>query len=262
VSVMTKACHDNPASEFDRSCLDLGYLVGRKVTIFSEQYPGQPLSARVVQATDDRVELERISGNRLLDNLVSNQAIVMQFIYKQEEVATSALFKRTGGGRTTVMVGQNAKPLKRRRFARVNSCRPINLAVLPVGSFRIHKLPYLRWLQTNLVDFSSGGALFDTSSVLHDSTYLLVNVELESYDFPPLLIGSVRHCLSLDAGHCHVGIEFIITEQRNKHFPGALSSNIPRSAFEYSYLHRKSLNSHITAWMHKNPQNSNQGNFE
>lgn len=256
------AGHDNPTSEFDCSSLDLGQLVGRKVTIFSRQYPGRPLTARVVQTAGDKLALERVAGNALLDNLVSNQKVVMQFMYKQEEVATTAVFRRTNGGRSTVMVGSTATPLRRRRFVRVKSHRPVNLAVLPTGSFQKHKLPYLRWLQTDLVDFASGGVLFDINSVMHDGTYLFVNVELESQTFPPLLIGSVRHCLPLEAGHFRVGLEFIVAEQRNKHFSKPLLKNLPPSAFEYSYLHRKSLNGHISAWMQQNPQNSNQGYFK
>lgn len=262
MSTSPPAGHDHPTSEFDRSCLDLGQLVGRKVTIFSRQFPGRPLTARVVQTAGGKVALERVAGDTHLDNLVSNQTVVMQFMYKQEEVATSAVFKRTDGGRTTVMVGQTAKPLRRRRFVRVKSRRPINLAVLPTVSFQKRKLPHLRWLQTDLVDFASGGALFDINSVMHDGTYLLVNVELESYAFPPLLIGNVRHCLPLEAGHFRVGLEFIVAEQRTKHFSRPLLENLPPSAFAYSYLHRKSLNSHISAWMQQNPQNRNQGYFK
>lgn len=253
---------DHPTPEFDRSYLDLGQLVGRKITIFSRQYPGRPLTARVVQAAGDRIALERVSSDTLLENLVSNQEVVLQFLYKKEEVAMSAVFKRTDGGRTTVMVGQTATPLRRRRFVRVKSRRPINLAVLPTGSFQKHKLSYLRWLQTDLVDFASGGALFDINSFLHDSTYLLVNVDLESHAFPPLLIGSVRHCHPLDAGYFRVGLEFIVAEQRTKHFSKRLLDNLPPSAFAYSYLHRKSLNGQISAWMQQNPQNKDQGNFK
>ncbi len=262
MSTAPSSSHDHSASEFDRSFLDLGQLVGRNVTIFSRQYPGRPLKARVVQAAVDKVALERVSGNTLLDNLVSNQEVVMQFVYKQEEVATSASFIRTDGGRSTVIVGQTVKPLKRRRFVRVNSRRPINLAVLPTGSFQRHKLPHLRWLQSNLVDFASGGTLFNINSLLPDSTYLLVNIEFESHDFPPLLIGNVRHCQPLEAGHFRVGVEFIVAEQRNKHFSKPLLDNLPPSALSYSYLHRKSLNGHITAWMQQNPQNSDQEYFK
>lgn len=262
MSTSPPAGHDHLTSEFDLSSLDLGQLVGRKVTIFSQQYPGRALTARVVQTAGDKVALEPVAGNTLLDNLVSNQKVVMQFMYKREEVSTSAVFRRTDGGRSTVMVGKTAKPLRRRRFVRAKSCRPINLAVLPTGSFQKHKLPYLRWLQTDLVDFASGGALFDINSVMHDGTYLLVNVELESYAFPPLLIGSVRHCLPLETGHFHVGLEFIVAEQRNKHFSKPLLENLPPSAFAYSYLHRKSLNGHISAWMQQNPKHSNQGYFK
>lgn len=255
------AVNGHQSAEFDRSNLDLGQLVGRKVTIFSRQYPGRPLTARVVQTIGDKVALERVSEQTLLDNLVSNQDVVIQFVYKKEEVAMSAVFKKTDGGRTTVIVGQTAVPLRRRRFVRVKSSRPINLAVLPTGGFRKLKLPHLRWVRTDLVDFASGGALFDINSVLHESTYLLINVELESHTFPPLLVGSVRHCHPLEAGHFRVGLEFIVAEQRTKHFTKPLLDNLPPSAFAYSYLHRKSLNGQISAWMQQNPQNIDQGYF-
>lgn len=252
MSTTSSTDHDHPTSEFDRSSLDLGQLVGRKVSLFSKQYPGRPLKARVVQATGGKLALERVLGSSALDSLVSNQEIVMRFIYKKEEVATPAVFKRADGGRTMVIVGETAKPLRRRRFVRVNSRQPINLAVLPTGSFQKHNLPHLRWIQTDLVDFASGGVLFEINSFLPDSTYLLVNLALESHEFPPLIVGGIRHCQPLEAGQFRVGLEFIVAEQRHKHFSKPLLDKLPPSAFDYSYLHRKSLNGHISAWTQKN----------
>ena len=57
------------AGEFDRSVLDLGQLVGHSVSIYSDQYPGRPLTARVVQTDGEYLALERASSNTLLDNI-------------------------------------------------------------------------------------------------------------------------------------------------------------------------------------------------
>jgi len=248
--------------EFDRSVLDFGQLVGRTVNMFSDQYPGQPLTARVVQTDGEYLALERAGCNRLLDNLVNNQKVVIRFDYKQEPVCIAALLKRTQGGKINVVMGPTVKPLVRRRFVRAPSCGPINLAVLPAGRFQRQKLPHLRWVQTDLVDFSSGGALFDVNSHLQDSTYLFVNVTLESYSFPPLVMGAVRHCHQQDPGHFHVGLEFIVGEQREKHFAGPLLRDLPLSAFDYSSVERRDLNHHITAWMQQNNTNRDERFFK
>jgi hypothetical protein len=247
---------------FDRSELDFGQLVGRPVTLYSEQHPGQPLTARVGQTDGEYLALERTGGDRLLENLVNNQRVVVRFEYKQEPVCLAAVLKRRQGGRITVVMGSKVQPLVRRRFVRAPSREPINLAVLPAGRFERRKLPRLRWVQTELVDLSSGGALFDVNSYLQDSTYLFVNVTLDSYSFPPLVMGAVRHCHQRDPGHFHVGLEFIVAEQRSKHFGGPLLQDLPSSAFDYNNTERSDLNDHIEAWMQENKNNCDERFFK
>lgn len=234
---------------FDRNELDFGQLVGRYVTIFSDQYPGQPLKARVVQTDGAYLALERAGADRLLDNLVNNQMIVVRFDYKQEQVCLSAQLRKRHGGKINVVMGDSVTPLVRRRFVRAPSRGTINLAVLPAGRFQRSKLPRLRWIQTELVDFSSGGALFDVNSYLQDSTYLFVNIGLESHPFPPLVMGAVRHCHQHDPGHFHVGLEFVVKEQCKRHFPQPLLNDLPPSAFDYGNVERKELDDYISAWM-------------
>ncbi len=249
------------AGEFDRSVFDLGQLVGRSVSIYSDQYPGRPLAARVVQTDGEYLALERAGINTILDNLVSNQDVTVRFEYKQEQVCTTALLKRRNGGKITVTMGRTVKPLKRRRFVRVPSRQTINLAVLPAGRFQRKKLPHLRWIQTDLVDFSGGGVLFDINNFLLNSTYLFTNIELESHSFPPLVIGAVRHCTQREAGHFHVGLEFIVNEQRSKHFPQPVLQDLPPSALDYSYLKRKIVDGYISAWTQQNNHNRDERHF-
>ncbi len=246
----------------DRSSLDLGRLVGRRVLIYSMQYPGRPLIARVVQSEDGKMFLERTANNADLDNLVTNQKVTVKFEYKQQEVSTSALFKRTDGGHATIVLGQTVQPLKRRRFMRVPCQQPINLAVLPATGFRKSKIKQLRWIQTNLADFASGGVLLNINNCLQETTYLFVSLKLQSCDFPKLLLGKVRHCHQVDSGQFRVGLEFIISENKRDHFSRSLLENLPPSALEYSYLHRKSLNGHVSAWMLRNSQKKEQGYFK
>ncbi len=236
---------------FDTSHLDLSALVGRGVVLFTEQFPGKPLVSRVIEAAGQNISIDRSGGQRLIDNLVHNQSVVVQFDYRGERVSIGAQLKRTGGGKCSVALADHAQPLSQRRFVRVDLIKPAKMALMPTVGFDIRKISRLRWFETDTVDLSSGGAMIDLSSRLDNQCFLLMNVELEGCSIPPLLIGQVRYSNEVERGHFHTGVEFIVDRLLERHFGPVVYRNLPAVVFEMTAARRS---------LHKNDQNHRHSN--
>ena len=238
----------------DASRFDFSLLVGHEMTLFSQQFPGKPLKSKVILARDGEVSIDRSGGSGLIDNLVNNQKVTMRVTYKGQQISVPATLKRSGGGRCRIIVGEKVVPLSRRRFTRVFLSRPVKLAVIPVSTFNRNKLARLRWLETVTINISGGGALIDFSSCLENPTYLFLNIDLAEFSFPPLMLGQVLYSLPRDNGHFHIGLEFIVREERERRFSLTTLKQLPHVVFEYGRQERIKLNDKITAWMQNNRQ--------
>ncbi len=240
---------DRTSGVVDTSRLDLSLLVGHEVTLFSEQFPGKPLVAKVILATEGEISVDRSGGVGLIDSLVSNQNITLQVTYRGQQLSLPAKLKRSTGGRCRVIIGRRATPLSRRRFTRMTLVRPVRLAAMPLMTFSRNKLSRLRWLETETITVSGGGAMFDFSSGLENPTYLFMNIDMADFSFPPLVLGQVLYSLSKDDGHFHVGIEFVMKEGCPRRFPPATLKQLPPTVLNYSERKRIEVNEKITTWM-------------
>lgn len=238
----------------DASRFDFSLLVGHELTLFSEQFPGKPLKGKVILVSNGELSIDRSGGSDLIDNLVSNQKVIMRMAYKGQQISVPATLKRSNGGKCRIIIGNTVVPLSRRRFTRVFLSRPVKLAVMPVPSFRRSKLARLRWVETVTINISGGGALIDSSSYLENPTCLFLNIDLGQFSFPPLVLGQVMYSLPRDAGHFQVGLEFIVKEMRDNRFPLPILKQLPRVVFEYGEQERSQLDNKITAWMQNNRQ--------
>lgn len=227
--------------------LELDTLVGHYVYLYSEQFPGIPLKARVVEYRDNALTVDRSGGKRRVDSLVHNQQLGVQFAYKGERITLRARFKREGS-KCRLIIGPRAVALTRRRFVRVDMSLDARLAVLPVTHLAPSRLKNLRWIQTDTANFSSGGVLIGLSSYLERNTVLLMNIEQETFNFPALITGRVRYCHQVSAGRFAAGVEFIVTEIKLSLFPESTVRALPSVVFEYDEQKRLWLNDQIAAW--------------
>jgi hypothetical protein len=228
--------------------LDLSILVGREVRLFTEQLPGKEILTRVVSVQEGQFLLD--SGGRcdVVSNLVHGQTVIVQFPYKGEQLSVKAQFKRTAGGRHSLSLDQTIMPLSHRRFKRIEIERAVKLAAFPVHSFSRKNLPRLRWMETKLRNFSSGGASVELPAQLEKEIYLLVSIEFDQELFPPLLLAQVRHCYPTDNGHFYIGIEFIVREKGLSQVPLATVRELPSVVMTYEARHREALNKKLLAW--------------
>jgi hypothetical protein len=233
--------------DFDAEKLDLSQLVGHEISLFPEQRPGQSIRTKVLSATAHQILLEGGARFDELANLVNRQSTVMTFRYRGEQLSVKAQFQRTTGGRCYLTLDDKVTPLSQRRFARVRLNRTARLAAYPIRGLQTKHLDRLRWIETETIDVSSGGALLSLSSILDTEVYLLLNIDLGDVGLPPLVLGQVKHCYQTDDKQFRVGIEFIVSELARKVISPARLPDMPPVLFTYGTLDREHLNRRLSA---------------
>ncbi len=240
---------DLPPTSFDGQLLDLSGLVGRDITLFTEQMPGKELRGRVVSVLDQQIHLDGQYRRTELDNLVNNQRVIIKFPYKGEAVSVRAVLRRSAGGRCYFVMEEKVMPLSQRRHVRVPVVKPVRLAPFPMTTFMKKSLPHLRWIETETVNVSSGGALIEIPSRLEREVYLILNIDLPTDLFPSLILGQVRHNYPSETGRFNTGIEFVVKETAKRIVPALTARELPGPVLQYSVHDRERLNKHIQAWM-------------
>ncbi len=242
----TKNPIEEAKHDFDVTKLDVSDLVGRKIKLFSHQLPGKEINSKVLAVADGQMQVDSGARFNTVENLVSHQTVVVQFPHRGEEISVKAQLKRTAGGRLYLILGEKASPLSQRRFMRRPLAKRVRLATYPIVSSQTTELSHLRWMETTTIDLSSGGVLLEVSSALEPSVYLLLNIDLHPLDFPPLVLGVVRHRYQSDNVRFRVGVEFIVKEAARRLFSSLERGALPASLFSYTRAYRQQLNSALS----------------
>jgi hypothetical protein len=234
------------AYDFEAEKLDLSQLVGHEISLFPEQRPGQSIRSKVLSATAQQILIEGGARFDALANLANRQSTVVTFRYRGEQLSIRAQFQRTAGGRCYLTLGDKVTPLSQRRFFRARLNRTARLAAYPIRGFQPKHLDRLRWIETDTIDISSGGVLVSMSSLLDTEVYLLLNIDLREANFPPLVLGQVKHCYQTDDMQFRVGVEFIVSELARKLITPARQLDMPPALFAYGSLDREHLNRRLS----------------
>ncbi|UCE23380.1 MAG: PilZ domain-containing protein [Candidatus Zixiibacteriota bacterium] len=232
--------------------VDLSSLVGREIVLFTEQFQGKPLSTKVIMVNNGILSVDRSGHSGMIDTLINNQKTIVQFTLKGQRISVDAKLKRTGGGKCCLELGEKLVPLSRRKFKRYDWACPVRCAVLPPSNVDAHRLARLRWIETDSVNFSSGGVLVCLPKQLTSKSYLLLNIDTNEIEFPTLVIGQVRYSYPIDSFRFKIGIEFIVNDVKEKHFAPAIIKKLPRAVFEYSASRRSELNRELAVHMQTN----------
>jgi len=253
----------NPQTELSRydikiSSLDLSQLVGFQVKLYSKQFPGKELYARVVGAAGQRLIVEGGAPTDPVYNLVNHQAVIVQFAYRNEQISVCARLQKAGG-HCALELEESATPLSQRRFHRAEVGYKINLASFSTAGLMGRRLDRLRWMETNVVNFSAGGALINVPTILHDTVRLLINVEQKDFQFPGLVLARVCHGYQYDDLNCRAGVEFVTQETAHKMFSPFQASEMPSVLFSYTSSRRELLNRAIKEWTRTTTTKTNTG---
>jgi hypothetical protein len=237
--------------------MDLSQLVGHEIIIFSEELQEKSITNKVIMASDKTLSLDRGGSSGLINRLTNDQKVSVQFDYKGQRMSVEANFKRSEGGRCTISLEHQAVPLTRRRFRRFTCSLPVRCAVVPNPALAIDRLQQLRWMQTDSLNISSGGIQIMLPTLISADTYMFLNIPVEDFDFPSLMIGQVRYSHPMDNFNYCVGIEFITSEQRDKHFSRTILERLPRVVFQFTQSKRSQLDKKISARMQQSTGDSN-----
>ncbi len=227
--------------------LDLSSLVGRNITIFSEQFPGNSLQSRVVMVNDNRLSIDRGKNHGKIDELINNQNIITQFDYKGEKISVSAVLKRTTSGKCTIILGDNVVPLTRRKFKRFIYSDSAKFAVIASNITSPSFTSRLKWRDSKIVNISCGGALLEASNLFMENTLLFINLPLKDLSLPHLIIVQVRYCYEWKANKFRIGVKFIINEEKMNHFDKKAINCLPPAVLEYSKILQKEVNDNLQA---------------
>ena len=233
---------DSGILAFSSISLDLSKLVGHHITLYTEQIPGKKLQTRVIAVHDKQISIDTSGKFSLINNLVSQQKVVLQFVHKGQEISVKAALIRSLGGRCHLILDEQVTPLAQRRFYRLELVKAIKLAPFPIASHSKRNLSALRWMATDSVNLSSGGLLVMVPSYLQSGIHLLLNVDWEEFEFPVLVMGQVRHSFQGNTGQFKIGIEFLIREAARRLFSQTQMGSLPTSLFRYSMSWRDKLN--------------------
>jgi len=231
--------------------MDLSSLVGREIIIFSEKYQGKPIKSKVVLVNEHILSIDHSGSVSLLDKLFDDQEIIVQFLYKGQRVSVPATLRRNSHGQCHIKLGKYMIPLLRRRFHRFNISQRVKCAVISAQTFNKNNISRLRWIETDSLNLSSGGIMLTFPSHLTNTTYLLLNIEAMDIEFPRLIVGKVCYSYPMDKYHFNIGVEFIVTEKKEIHFPQLTLKQLPPVVFQYSVSKRAELEKKLTARMQK-----------
>jgi hypothetical protein len=237
--------------DFEADRLDASMLVGHQITLFTQQLPGKPIYSKVLSVSDGQVLIEGGARFDIIQNLVSNQPVVVQFNYRGERLAVKSLLRRSTGGRCYLKLSSRITPLSQRRFRRWDMIRTARLATYPLLSFQHRQLDKLRWMETSTLNVSSGGALVAVPSVLEPEVFLLINMEMTELNFPQLVLGQVKHCVQLQDLQFHAGVEFVVRERARQLGAATRQQQLPPSLFAYTSTDRERLNRDL-AYLNRN----------
>ncbi|MFZ5979243.1 MAG: hypothetical protein ACOYVF_01290 [Candidatus Zixiibacteriota bacterium] len=232
---------------FDSFRLELSLLVGQEMFVYSEQFPGIALAARVQSVKDRELQVSQSGPDDRLENLIENQQIILQFPYRGQKIAVKALFKKCSGGRGYMTLDEKVVPLSQRKFRRVGMINTVKLAAFPLNAFNSRNILRLRWKETRTINFSSGGVLLNSAAFLEQGTYMLLNIDVPETLFPPLVLGRVCHCSPAMETSFRTGLEFIVKERGEQLVSAADRKHLPPVIFTYTSVDREKLNKLIKA---------------
>jgi len=236
------------------SDLDLSELVGREITLYTDQYPGYPMKCRAVLAEAERLVVDHSDAGRV-GGLVPNQQVKLRVSYRQQDVFLHAVLKHHAGGGYTMILSGQVEPLNGRQFHRLPVVRPVRLSIFPGSLSGSGGLSRHRWLETTIANICAGGAAIRLVSQLQEQSYLLLSIDLEIDNFPALVVGQVRHSnLSADHGY-ETGVRFLTPSMIARHLPMSLAHSLPAAVTEYKSEIIDSIDNQLCAWMHQSTSN-------
>jgi len=231
--------------------VDFTELVGREIKFKTEQYSGRILTTRVVSVRDDSLIIDRSGSSGLVNQLIPNQKIEVDFVYKGQPVVFVSKIIVPREGRMQIPIASEVIPRLQREFMRLDLDKQVKLAIFDEIHISAARLNRLKWLETRMLNLSGGGMLVAIPGRIENDCYFIIHFKLENFELPNLVIARARHVRSGEGNYSDVGVEFIVREERRDKLPRSIIQNIPDVMFGLDKLKRDDLSEFLLK-IHKN----------
>ncbi len=221
--------------------IDCSILVGKRIKIITEQFPGQALTTRIMSTGDNNLVLDKSGSEGKISQLIQKQNVNVQFEYKGQAIAFTSTIATSDSGRILIPIAESISPMVRRKFVRFEMDKVIRLTYFDEGNIKTARLNKLKWFETTIANIGGGGVLVFMPSMLADDNFILMNMNMDNLEFPHLILGRVCHSHRNDKNNIVTGIEFITRENGGKIIPSSLVRNLPEAIFQFSNGTAKNL---------------------
>ncbi len=232
--------------------IDSSILVGKRIKIITEQFPGQALTTRIMSAGDNNLVLDKSGSGGKISQLIQKQNVNVQFEYKGQAIAFTSAIVTSDGGRIMIPMAESLNPMVRRKFVRFDMDKVIRLTYFDERNIKTARLSKLKWFETTIANIGGGGVLAFMPSVLADDNFILMNMDMDNLEFPHLILGRICHSHRNDKNKIVTGIEFITRENGGKIIPSSLIRNLPEAIFHFNNSTAKVL----AKYLEKNNRNN------
>jgi len=213
--------------------IDYSILVGKRITIITEQFPGKKLSSRILSTSNHSLVLDKSGSEGKINQLIQKQNVDILFNYKGQEIAFTSSIAASEGGRVLVPIADSISPIVRRKFVRFDTTKAVRLTYFDERNIKSSRLNKLKWFETEICNISGGGALTFMPSLLADDNFILMNLSLDELIFPPLILGRVCHSHRNRENKIVTGVEFITKENAAGMISSSLFRNLPEVIFQF-----------------------------
>lgn len=214
--------------------IDYSILVGKKIKITTEQFPGQVLISRIMSTSSKNLVLDKSGSEGKINQLIQKQNVNVQFEYKGQKISFTSSIVKSTGGRIIVPIIERLNPMVRRKFVRFDVDKMVRLTYFDERNIKSARLNKLKWFETTIANIGGGGVLTIVPSMLTDDNFVLMNMQMDDLDFPPLILGRVCHSERNDKKKIVTGVEFVTHENSGQIVSSSLIRNLPEAVFQYN----------------------------
>ncbi len=232
--------------------IDYSILVGKRITIISEQFPGQVLTSRIMSSSNNNLVLDKSGSEGKINQLIPKQNVEVQFKYKGQEIAFTSSIVTSESGRILVPIVESMSPTVRRKFVRFEMEKSVRLTYFDERNIKSARLNKLKWFETTISNIGGGGALAFMPSMLADDNFILMNMTMDGLEFPPLILGRVCYIHRNSQNKIVAGVEFITKENAAGMISSSMFRNLPEAIFQFNNKMAKEL----VEYLEKNYRNN------
>lgn len=214
--------------------IDYSILVGKKIKIMAEQFPGQMLSTRIMSMAVNHLVLDKSGSDGKISQLIQKQNVNVQFEYKGQEISFISSIVTSKSGRVQIPLVESINPMVRRKFVRFDIDKTVRLTYFDERNIISARLKKLKWFETILSNIGGGGLLAIMPSMLANDNFVLLNFKIDRLELPRLVLGRVCHSYRNDKNKIVTGIEFITNENAGRIISPSLIRNLPEAIFKFN----------------------------